>query len=55
MPGTVNTHFRGERASGRSWPLEAEDVALAVMQLLAYPKGAHVSRVEMRPSQPQKG
>jgi len=53
MPGSVNTHFRGERASGRSWPLEADDVALAVMQLLDYPKEAHVSRVEMRPSQPR--
>jgi 3-oxoacyl-[acyl-carrier protein] reductase len=53
MPGSVNTHFRGEQASGRSWPLEADDVALAVMQLLDYPKEAHVSRVEMRPSQPR--
>ena len=55
MPGSVNTHFRGEQTSGRSWPLEADDVALAVMQLLDYPKEAHVSRVEMRPSQPRKG
>jgi NAD(P)-dependent dehydrogenase (short-subunit alcohol dehydrogenase family) len=53
MPGSVNTHFRGERSSARSWPLEADDVALAVMQLLDYPKGAHVSRVEMRPSRPR--
>jgi 3-oxoacyl-[acyl-carrier protein] reductase len=53
MPGSVNTHFRGEQASGRSWPLEADDVALAVMQILDYPKEAHVSRVEMRPSQPR--
>jgi NAD(P)-dependent dehydrogenase (short-subunit alcohol dehydrogenase family) len=52
MPGSVNTHFRGAQTSGRSWPLEADDVALAVMQLLDYPKEAHVSRVEMRPSQP---
>lgn len=56
MPGSVNTHFRGrEPASHRSWPLEADDCALAVMQLLELPKGAHVSRVEMRPSQPNKG
>jgi hypothetical protein len=25
------------------------------MQLLSYPKEAHVSRIEMRPSQPNKG
>ena len=55
MPGTVNTHFSGNRAAERSWPLEGDDVALAVMQLLAYPKGAHVSRIEMRPSKPPKG
>jgi NAD(P)-dependent dehydrogenase (short-subunit alcohol dehydrogenase family) len=53
MPGSVNTHFRGEKNPARSWPLEADDVALTVMQLLDYPKGAHVSRVEMRPSQPK--
>jgi 3-oxoacyl-[acyl-carrier protein] reductase len=56
MPGSVNTWFQGtEQRPERSWPLEADDVALAVMQLLEYPKGAHVSRVEMRPSQPKKG
>jgi NAD(P)-dependent dehydrogenase (short-subunit alcohol dehydrogenase family) len=56
MPGSVNTWFRGKELSAeRSWPLEPDDCALAVMQLLDYPKGAHVSRVEMRPSQPGKG
>ncbi len=56
MPGSVNTYFRGkEQSAERSWPLEADDCALTVMQLLDYPKGAHVSRIEMRPSQPKKG
>jgi NAD(P)-dependent dehydrogenase (short-subunit alcohol dehydrogenase family) len=56
MPGSVNTWFQGKaQSSERSWPLEADDVALTVVQLLDYPKGAHVSRVEMRPSQPKKG
>ncbi|MSR20815.1 MAG: SDR family oxidoreductase [Gemmatimonadetes bacterium] len=53
MPGSVNTNFGGKQATERSWPLEADDVALTVLQLLDYPKGAHVSRVEMRPSQPK--
>jgi NAD(P)-dependent dehydrogenase (short-subunit alcohol dehydrogenase family) len=52
MPGSVNTDFRGKQSPERSWPLEADDVALTVLQLLDYPKGAHVSRVEMRPSRP---
>jgi NADP-dependent 3-hydroxy acid dehydrogenase YdfG len=56
MPGSVNTYFGGrEPKSERDWRLESEDCALAVMQLLAYPKEAHVSRIEMRPSQPKKG
>ena len=55
MPGSVNTHFGGrEPRTERDWRLQAEDCATAVMQLLAYPKEAHVSRIEMRPSQPPK-
>ncbi len=56
MPGSVNTPFNDhEVAPERGWKLEPDDCALAVMQLLEYPKEAHVSRVEMRPAQPQKG
>lgn len=56
MPGSVNTAFGGgEQKSERGWALAADDCALAVMQLLEYPKEAHVSRIEMRPSQPPKG
>jgi NAD(P)-dependent dehydrogenase (short-subunit alcohol dehydrogenase family) len=56
MPGSVNTAFwMREQQPERTWRLEGEDCALAVMQLLAYPKEAHVSRIEMRPSQPNKG
>ncbi len=56
MPGSVNTYFGGrDRKEKRDWRLEADDCALAVMQLLAYPKEAHVSRIEIRPSRPEKG
>jgi NAD(P)-dependent dehydrogenase (short-subunit alcohol dehydrogenase family) len=56
MPGSVNTPFNHHEPSPeRGWKLEADDCALAVMQLLEYPKEAHVSRVEMRPSQPKRG
>lgn len=55
MPGSVNTEFGGHGSNpGRNWKLEPEDCALAVMQLLAFPKGAHVSRIEMRPANPPK-
>ncbi|MCH1570843.1 MAG: SDR family oxidoreductase [Longimicrobiales bacterium] len=53
MPGSVNTYFNNHEPSAeRGWKLEADDCALAVMQLLEFPREAHVSRVEMRPSQP---
>ncbi len=56
MPGSVNTHFQGRTpAAERDWRLESDDCALAVMQILSYPREAHVSRIEMRPSQPRKG
>lgn len=56
MPGSVNTPFNDhEQAPERGWKLEADDCALAVMQLLEFPKEAHVSRIEMRPAQPPRG
>lgn len=56
MPGSVNTPFNNHDTSAeRGWKLEADDCALAVMQLLEYPREAHVSRMEMRPSQPNRG
>ncbi len=55
MPGSVNTEFRGTANPERGWKLEPSDCALAVTQLLAFPKEAHVSRIEMRPARPPKG
>jgi len=55
MPGSVNTPFNDhEQTPQRGWKLEADDCALAVMQLLEYPAEAHVSRIEMRPAQPNR-
>ncbi len=55
MPGSVNTYFNGrEQVSERTWRLHVEDCGSAVMQILSYPKEAHVSRIEMRPSQPKR-
>ena len=55
MPGSVDTHFHGrEPAQERTWRLHADDCAAAVMQLLSYPKEAHLSRIEIRPSRPPR-
>lgn len=54
MPGSVDTDFTPR--TGRSeWKIAPEDVAEVVMSLLRMPERTLVSRVEMRPSKPQKG
>lgn len=55
MPGSVATEFGGRAESeGAEWRLAAEDCAEAVLHLLAYPRRAHASRIELRPSQPRR-
>jgi 3-oxoacyl-[acyl-carrier protein] reductase len=54
-PGSVNTAFGGmPRDHGTDWMLQPEDIADAVIDLLHTRDAAHLSRVEMRPSIPQK-
>ena len=53
MPGSVNTGFRGQSAT-HDWKLDANDVARAVTDLLAYPVHALPSRIELRPSRPRR-
>jgi len=54
-PGSVDTGFAGmPRAGDTSWMLRPEDLALTVLDLLRARDGAHSSRIEMRPAQPQK-
>ncbi len=53
LPGSVSTGFSGARARA-DWKLEADDVAQAVMDLLAHPSRSLPSRVELRPSRPPK-
>ena len=56
MPGSVASYFNHrEQVPERTWRLHVEDCAVAVLQVLSYPKEAHVSRIEMRPSQPKRG
>lgn len=54
-PGSVDTTFSGApRPTDTSWMLTPEDLAQAVVDLLRMRDAAHISRVEMRPSRPQK-
>jgi NAD(P)-dependent dehydrogenase (short-subunit alcohol dehydrogenase family) len=54
-PGSVDTGFAGmPRGGDTSWMLRPEDLSAAVLDLLQGRDGAHLSRVEMRPAQPQK-
>ncbi|MFN7992379.1 MAG: SDR family oxidoreductase [Bryobacteraceae bacterium] len=53
MPGSVDTDF-STRSGSAPWKIQPEDVAEVVMMLLQLPERTLVSRVEMRPSKPQK-
>jgi 3-oxoacyl-[acyl-carrier protein] reductase len=56
MPGSVDTEFGhpGKRSGDTSWMIAAEDVAEAAMAALRMPARTMISRIEMRPSRPQK-
>jgi 3-oxoacyl-[acyl-carrier protein] reductase len=55
MPGSVATGFGGRGEQGvADWKLAPEDVAQVVMDLVSHPDRSLPSRVELRPSKPQK-
>jgi 3-oxoacyl-[acyl-carrier protein] reductase len=55
LPGSVATGFSGRAASaGEDWKLHPADVADVIVDLLAHPARSLPSRVEIRPSRPQK-
>lgn len=55
LPGSVDTGFSGRNpGSGADWKLQPEDVALAVVHALDFPPRSLPSRIDVRPSRPQK-
>jgi 3-oxoacyl-[acyl-carrier protein] reductase len=55
LPGSVATGFSGRGDSGKAgWKVGPEDVAQVVTDLLMMPPRSLPSRVELRPSKPQK-
>ncbi len=57
MPGSVDTEFGGDaakRSGDTGWMIAPEDVAEAVSLVLRMPERTMISRVEIRPSKPQK-
>jgi NAD(P)-dependent dehydrogenase (short-subunit alcohol dehydrogenase family) len=56
MPGSVATGFSGRAVRAEdAWKLTGDDVAQVVMDLLHHPGRSLPSRVELRPSKPNKG
>ena len=53
LPGSVNTRFGGHDGTAE-WKLAPEDVATAVVDLLAYPARSLPSRIELRPTHPPR-
>ncbi len=55
MPGSVDTEFGGHDAKQKSdWKIAPEDIAEIVLDILRKPGRTLISRVEVRPSRPQK-
>jgi 3-oxoacyl-[acyl-carrier protein] reductase len=57
MPGSVDTGFGGDstkRQGDISWMIAPEDIAETVALVLRMPPRTMISRIEMRPSKPQK-
>ncbi len=55
MPGSVDTVFAGHDAKQKSdWKIAPEDIAEIVLDILRKPGRTLISRVEVRPSRPQK-
>ncbi|HEY2014481.1 MAG TPA: SDR family oxidoreductase [Bryobacteraceae bacterium] len=57
MPGSVDTDFgsgTGLRPANTGWMIAPEDVAETVSLVLRMPSRTMISRLEMRPSRPQK-
>jgi 3-oxoacyl-[acyl-carrier protein] reductase len=55
MPGSVDTGFGGHEPGQKSdWKIAPEDIAEIVLGILRMPGRTLISRVEVRPSRPQK-
>jgi 3-oxoacyl-[acyl-carrier protein] reductase len=54
MPGSVATHFAGNEAGKADWKIAPEDIAEIVLDILRMPERTLISRIEVRPSRPQK-
>lgn len=55
MPGSVATEFsQGGSGKHADWKIQPEDVAEIVLDILRMPERTLISRIEVRPSRPQK-
>jgi len=54
LPGSVNTGFGGLSNTKSEWALMPDDVAQAVVDLVAFPARSLPSRLEIRPAQPPR-
>jgi 3-oxoacyl-[acyl-carrier protein] reductase len=55
LPGSVDTEFAGHEVKARSgWKVAPEDIAEIVLSVLRTPERTLISRIEVRPSRPEK-
>ena len=55
LPGSVDTEFAGHEVKAHSsWKVAPEDIAEIVLGVLRMPERTLISRIEVRPSRPEK-
>jgi 3-oxoacyl-[acyl-carrier protein] reductase len=54
LPGSVDTAFAGRSGPRSDWKIAPEDIAQIVLNVLRMPERTLISRVEVRPSRPEK-
>ncbi len=54
MPGSVSTSFGGVEPGKSDWKISPDDIAELVLDILRMPERTLISRIEVRPSRPQK-
>jgi NAD(P)-dependent dehydrogenase (short-subunit alcohol dehydrogenase family) len=54
LPGSVDTRFGSDSGGDNSWKIAPEDIAETVAAVLKMPARTMISRIEIRPSRPQK-
>ena len=54
LPGSTDTHFSSESSQNTAWKIAPADIAEVAVTMLSMPRHTTISRVEIKPSQPNR-